>query len=168
MFNENYKKGQNMNKPIFIFDLDNTVIDSKHRVPLTPSGNLHLSRYKRESTTRSKIFKDTEMTNKLAQFMRLLIKKNSCNVWICTAREMTQADFDYLEEKGLKPKVILSRPINDNRPDNLLKKALLNKMFNLKPYKDSAKYMFEDSMLVAQEIKLLGVKMLSPDYMRLK
>jgi FMN phosphatase YigB (HAD superfamily) len=153
-----------MNKPIFIFDLDGTVIDSSHRVPLTQSGNLHLSRYKRESMSKEKIFADTLYP--LARFMKLLIKKN-CNVWICTAREMTQSDYDFLAIHSIKPKIILSRPIDDKRPDKLLKKNLLNKLFNLKQYRNSKKYMFEDSITVTEELEQHGIKMLSPDFLRL-
>ena len=153
-----------MSKPIFIFDLDGTVIDSSHRVPLTQSGNLHLSRYKRESMSKEKIFADTLYP--LARFMRLLIEKN-CNVWICTAREMTDSDYDFLAIHSIKPKIILSRPIDDKRPDKLLKKNLLNKLFNLKQYRNSKKYMFEDSITVTEELEQYGIKMLSPDFLRL-
>jgi len=153
-----------MSKPIFIFDLDGTVIDSSHRVPLTQSGNLHLSRYKRESMDREKILADTLFP--LAQFMKLLIKKN-CNVWICTAREMTQSDYDFLAIHSIKPKIILSRPIDDTRKDKILKKQLLNKLFNLKQYRNSKKYMFEDSIVVSEELEKLGIKMISPDALKL-
>ena len=154
-----------MSKAIFIFDLDGTVIDSSHRVPLTQSGNLHLSRYKRESMSKEKIFADTLYP--LARFMKLLIEKNLCHVWICTAREMTQSDFDFLAIHSIKPKIILSRPIDDTRPDKILKKQLLNKLFNLKQYRNSKKYMFEDSVTVTEELKQQGIKMLSPDFLRL-
>ena len=153
-----------MSKPIFIFDLDGTVVNSQHRVPLTQSGNLHLSRYKRESMSKEKIFADTLYP--LARFMKLLISKN-VNVWICTAREMTQADFDYLAIHGIKAKIILSRPINDTRKDKDLKRNLLNKLFNLKQYRSAKKYMFEDSVVVSEELEKIGIKMLSPDFLRL-
>ena len=153
-----------MNKPIFIFDLDGTVINSKHRTPLTQSGNLHLSRYKRESTTPDKIFADTLYP--LAKFMKLLIKKG-CNVWICTAREMTQADYDYLAIHDIKPKIILSRPKDDKRKDNDLIRNLLNKLFNLKPYRNQRKIMFDDSVEVSKELEKIGVEMKSPDFLRL-
>ena len=78
-----------MSKPIFIFDLDGTVVNSQHRVPLTQSGNLHLSRYKRESMSKEKIFADTLYP--LARFMKLFLNLSSASKYTKLHQTITKS-----------------------------------------------------------------------------
>ena len=79
-----------MKKQIFIFDLDDTVIDSSHRATLkADSLQLDLDAWRRDST-RENIMKDSLLP--LANFMRECIATPHAFVWVCTARNMAQAD----------------------------------------------------------------------------
>ena len=103
-----------MKKPIFIFDLDGTTIDSSHRFTGTAEGKVDLAKWI-EDSTRENIFKDTLLP--LAKFMKSLMRQNA-NVWICTARNMKQDDFDFLAYHGIKAKTILCRKDGDHRADD--------------------------------------------------
>ena len=89
----------------FIFDLDETVIDSAHRTPNNPDGTLNLEGYK-ASHTRKNVFKDKLLP--LARIMRKAKKDGHC-VIILTARDMAKFDYDYLAFHDLKADLILSR-----------------------------------------------------------
>ena len=133
-----------MKKKIFIFDLDDTVIDSSHRATFTfGKGNqiiLDLDAWKKDST-RENIFKDSLLP--LAHFMRLAIK-NKHHVWVCTARNMQQADHEFLAHHGLTPNVVLSRQLDDDREDHILKRKMVSKLLNLKPFKNCEVFFFDD------------------------
>ena len=62
-----------MKKPIYIFDLDGTTIDSSHRFTGTAEGKVNLAKWI-EDSTRENIFKDTLLP--LAKFMKALMKAN--------------------------------------------------------------------------------------------
>ena len=132
-----YNKG--MKKKIAIFDLDGTVIDSSHRTPNKPDGTLDLEGYF-ELRTRKNIFKDTLLP--LAEKMKEMYASGDYYIVICTAREMCQADYDFLDANSLKYHHILERntcrkPYHWNLPDAEYKTK------QLKPYK-YYKYEFYD------------------------
>jgi len=158
-------KGDIMKKPIYIFDLDGTTVDSSHRFTGTAEGKVDLAKWI-EDSTRENIFKDTLFP--LAKYMKALMQKNA-NVWVCTARNMGQADFDFLEFHGIKPKTILCRKNGDNRADAEMKIAKLRSLFNLKQYQGSEKIMFDDNATIRYELKKeLGINTLHQDYLMLK
>ena len=133
-----------MKKQIFIFDLDDTVIDSSHRATLkTDNGQvvLDLDAWRKDST-RENIFKDKLLP--LATFMRECISNPNTFVWVCTARNMQQADHDFLAENGLTPNLVLSRQLDDDREDHILKRKMISKLLNLKPFKDCETIFFDD------------------------
>ena len=117
-----------MQKPIYIFDLDGTVVDSSHRFTGTAEGKVDLAKWI-EDSTRENIFKDSLLP--LAKFMKALMKANQ-NVWICTARNMSKDDFDFLAENGIKAKTILCRKDGDHRADAEMKTAKLKRLFQFK------------------------------------
>ena len=133
-----------MKKKIFIFDLDDTVIDSSHRATFRfGEGNniiLDLDAWKKDST-RENIFKDELLP--LADFMKF-VKDEGHFVWVCTARNMQQADHDFLAHHGLTPNVMLSRQLDDNREDHILKRKMVSKLLNLKPFKNCEVFFFDD------------------------
>jgi hypothetical protein len=129
---------------IFIFDLDDTVIDSSHRATLKAENGqvvLDLDAWRRDST-RENIFKDKLLP--LATFMRECIQAEHTFVWVCTARNMQQADHDFLAENGLTPNLVLSRHLDDDREDHILKRKMISKLLNLKPFKDCETIFFDD------------------------
>jgi hypothetical protein len=92
-------------KITLIFDLDETVINSAHRTPNFPDGTLNLAAYM-ELHTAENVAKDTLLP--LAKVMQDAIK-NGYKVAILTARDMMQADYDFLAANGIKPRHIYSR-----------------------------------------------------------
>ena len=111
------------------------------------------------------IFKDSLLP--LADFMKALIKADK-NVWICTARNMKKADFDFLASHGLNAKIILSRKEGDFRNDAELKTAILKRLFNLKQFQGMEKIMFDDNKIIRKELQKLGIKTLHQNALRLK
>ena len=129
---------------IFIFDLDDTVIDSSHRATLMVDNGqviLDLDAWKQDST-RKNIMKDSLLP--LATYMRECIQAEHTYVWVCTARNMQSADHDYLAEHGLTPNLVLSRQLDDDTADHILKKKMIGKLLNLKPFKDCETIFFDD------------------------
>src|SRR5210317_1634194 len=102
----------------YIFDLDHTVIDSSHRQLTRADGSLDLAHWI-ENCSREKIFGDSLLP--LADQMRDLIARGK-NVVICTARVMSDADYDFLYAHGLYTPWILSRPMGSRLDDAELKR----------------------------------------------
>jgi len=153
-----------MQKPIYIFDLDGTVVDSSHRFTGTAEGKVDLAKWI-EDSTRENIFKDSLLP--LAKFMKALMKANQ-NVWICTARNMSKDDFDFLAEKGIKAKTILCRKDGDNRADAEMKTAKLKRLFNLKQFQNAEKIMFDDNESIQKEMPKIGINCLHQNALMLK
>ena len=131
-----------MKKQIFIFDLDDTVIESNHRATFkADSLQLDLDAWRRDST-RENIMKDSLLP--LANFMRECISNPNTFVWVCTARNMSKADHDFLAENGLTPNLVLSRQLDDDTADDILKRKMISKLLNLKPFKDCETIFFDD------------------------
>lgn len=113
----------------FIFDLDQTVIDSSHRQITRPDGSLDLLAW-RQNNTRANIMRDKLLP--LANQWRRLAKKN-VTIVVCTARVMGQHDYDFLAEHGLRWDACLSRPAGNTTPDAELKEKLLRKYATARP-----------------------------------
>ena len=143
-----------MNKTIMIFDLDDSVINSTHRTPRNADGSVKLNEFLKMST-RENIFKDTLLP--LAKEMKRAIARGDFVV-VATARNMTKADFDFLEENGIKPNIVLSRSDNEaNKPDADLKFNKLVRLFNLKQFQNSQKIMFDDNKSVLSKMRENGL-----------
>ncbi len=128
-------------KKIAVFDLDGTVIDSTHRTPNKADGTLDLDRYF-ELRTRENIFKDSLLP--LAEIMKEMYESGDYHIVICTARDMTKDDYDFLDEHDLKYHEIFNR--NNIRkkyhwglPDDLYKTK------QLKKYKTTSYVFFDDA-----------------------
>ena len=105
----------------FIFDLDQTVIDSNHRRVCNIDGTIDLAHW-RENSTPELIFKDS-LLPLATQWKRA--KAKGAEIVVCTAREMSEADYDFLEFHGLHFDAMLSRPSGDRTPDDVLKERML-------------------------------------------
>ena len=93
-----------MIKNITIFDLDGTIIDSSHRQATLADGTLNLPAWI-ENSTPEKIFADTVLP--LATQVRRRQKAGDY-VMVCTARQMSDADFEFLQDAGICPQKIIS------------------------------------------------------------
>ena len=147
-----------MIKQISIFDLDGTTIDSSHRQVTLPNGNLDIANWL-ENSTPSKIFADKVLP--LSLQIRRRQKKGDYTI-VHTARNMTYADYEFLMEKGICPDKIISRPKGNNFADGVLKRKQLSSLFNLKPFKNAIKVIFDDNKQVRTELKKIGVVTINP------
>jgi len=108
---------------ILLFDLDGTMICSKHRQNTLPDGTLNLEAWI-ENNTHEKIMLDTLLP--LSELWKYAQQKNH-TIIVCTARVCSNSDFTFLENNGLFFNYFLSRPAGNNMPDSTLKIALLKK-----------------------------------------
>ena len=148
-----------MIKQVSIFDLDGTTIDSSHRQITDKKGNLDLAKWF-ENATPSKIFKDKVLPLSLQIRRR---QKKGDYVVVHTARNMSYADYEFLMENGICPNKIISRPIGNNTADGVLKRKQLSSLFNLKPFKQARKVMFDDNLEVKKEVSKIGVQVFNPN-----
>ena len=143
---------------VFIFDLDETVIDSKHRTPNNPDGTLNLDGYI-ANHTRENVNKDSLLP--LAGVMKTL-KQNGCKVWILTARDMQQCDYDFLTDNNIVADKIMSRDKTRSQKhyrssDGDYKAKWLKPLFNLRQFAKSHFIMFDDARPVITKMRSLGV-----------
>ena len=77
-------------------------------------------------------------------------------VVICTARELTKWDWEFIHSMGIYYDYVISRPENKDTPDHLLKKSQLRYLFNLKQYRNLHKSFYDDNPNNLNAIKSLG------------
>jgi hypothetical protein len=143
-------------KRLAIFDLDETLIDSKHRTPNRPDGTLDLDRYF-ALKNRESIFKDSLLP--LASFFKALDRSENYII-ICTARAMNQDDYDYLQANGIHAHKILCRPLDGSEnhiKDGALKARKIQRLRNLRQFQGKPVYMWDDASPVIRAMRKIGV-----------
>ena len=110
---------------LHIFDLDGTLICSKHRQNTLPDGTLDLAHWI-ENNTPEKIRRDSllPLGREYARF-RSAPKAASVMQIACTARQLQEADHEFFHYHGLRFDAILSRPHGCTDSDVKLKDDLL-------------------------------------------
>ena len=147
-----------MIKNISIFDLDGTCIDSSHRQATLPDGTLNLAHWF-ENATPEKIFSDKLMP--LAFQISKRQKKGDFTI-VCTARNMQDADFEFLQDNGICPHKIISRPAGNMEADGSLKRKQLNSFLSLKQFAKASKIMFDDAASVRSSLREIGIVAIDP------
>lgn len=148
-----------MIKQITIFDLDGTTIDSSHRQVTDANGNLDIANWL-ENSTPSKIFADKVLP--LAQEVRRRNKKGDYTI-ICTARNLSYADLEFMMQEGILADKVISRPKGNNENDAKLKRKQLNSFLSLKQFKNANKVMFDDNDQVRSELRQIGISVIHPN-----
>jgi len=102
----------------YIFDLDGTVVDSSQRV-----GDGSLDDWFANNTP------DNIALDGLLPLAQLLQQRNQKGdpTMVCTSRQMTDADYQFLKDKNINPVFILSRKLGDNTPCGAMKLDLLSR-----------------------------------------
>jgi FMN phosphatase YigB (HAD superfamily) len=147
-------------KRIVVFDLDETIIDSKHRTPNRPDGTLDLQRYF-EMKNRKSIFEDSLLP--LAKVFKGLDRSQNYVV-ICTARAMNDDDFDFLRHHNLHAHLVLCRPLDGSEnhiSDAALKARKIQRLRNLKQFQGKPVVMFDDAKPVIAAMRKIGVACLN-------
>lgn len=146
-----------MFKRLLVWDLDETIIDSKHRTPNNPDGTLNLQRYF-ELKTRENIFRDSLLP--LASVFKSLCRVQNY-IAICTARVMNQDDYDFLDANGISAHSILCRPENGSEnkiPDAELKAIKIQRLWLENDFHKLPTYMWDDSKPVISKMRQIGVR----------
>ena len=156
---ENETKANNMKyKSIAIFDLDETVIDSKHRTPNNPDGTLNLAAYI-ENHKPENVAKDTLLP--LAKTFINLAARPDVYIIICTARDMKPCDYEFLQKHGLHANLILSRDKASKKhyamKDGDYKTTWLKKILSLKQFANLPAVMWDDAKPVKTAIRKMGI-----------
>ena len=145
---------------IVIFDLDETIVNSAHRTPNHPDGTLNLPVYLKMKT-RENTMKDT--LHPMADVWRSL-DLSKTYVIVCTARTWLDFDQEFLDIHGLKAHKILHRAANgseNHSPDAQLKNKWLNRVLNLRQFKNLPTVMFDDAKKVITSIRQKGIPCLN-------
>lgn len=147
-----------MIKNISIFDLDGTCVDSSHRQATLSDGTLNLAAWFANATP-----------EKIAQDKLLPLAKEISNrkdkgdyVIICTARNMSSADYEFLKKNNMVAHKIISRPVGNMEADGSLKAKQLSSFLSLRQFKRASKVMFDDAQSVRSAIRKIGIAVLDP------
>jgi len=141
---------------IFVYDLDQTLIDSSHRYRNLPSGSIDLP-YWIKNATPENIAKDSLLP--LAKHYQAALANPAIYVIVATARAMGASDYAYLYNKLGKPDYIISRQGQaDRRPDAVLKVNGLRKLFNLKQFQTATKVFWDDNPINLKAVACLHVR----------
>ena len=142
----------NLSPRVVIYDLDGTIIDSSHRIKLHENGSLDLEHWK-ANCTKDQIFKD----DLLPLYWQLVSDyKAGHYVVLCTARELTKYDYEYIHSMGIYYDKIISRPKGNTTVDHVLKKSQLQYFWNLKPFKNLFKSFYDDNPNNLKAINSIG------------
>jgi len=114
-----------MSQLVIAIDLDQTVIDSKHRVKFKSNGEFDLDNWIENSNKWEVVSKDTLLP--LASLYREF-RNTGFSIICVTARKMQDADFRFLKEHNLEFDMILHREDSQDL-DNVLKSERLTKYF---------------------------------------
>ena len=140
---------------IAIFDLDGTVICSKHRHASLPCGNIDLEHWV-ENSTPQKIAQDSLLP--LVNHLRLLYGKG-VKIVICTARVMQRADYMFLLNNNIPFDFVISRPKGNTTPDGEFKQMRIKNLLRRVKVLARNVEMWDDNPSVLASVRQLGVKM---------
>jgi hypothetical protein len=76
---------------------------------------------------------------------------------------MSDADFEFLQDVGICPNKIISRPAGNNTPDGELKAKQLKSFLSLKQFAKANKVMFDDAASVRASLRKLGIAVIHPE-----
>ena len=81
---------------------------------------------------------------------------------VCTARNMQDADFEFLQDNGICPHKIISRPSGNMEADGELKRKQLNSFLSLKQFAKASKVIFDDAASVRSSLRKIGIVAIDP------
>ena len=142
--------------PVIVFDLDETVIDSRHRTPRNPDGTVDLGYYMTNHTPEN-VFRDT--LRPLAKIAQAMFGRHY--VIFCTARDMKTCDYEFLQAHNLRANLILSRdrakPSHYKMRDADYKARWLTPLRNLPFFRGRPFVMFDDEPKVISRMRQIGI-----------
>ena len=132
-----------MIKTIHIFDMDGTIVSSLHRYRLGEDGKIDLAHWI-ENCKPEMIEKDTLLPH--AALYKALLIDPTAYVVIATARYMTDADFEFVDQNlGMPNKFVYRHADNNHMSGAEMKIKGLQFMNNLKQFSNAIRYFYEDN-----------------------
>lgn len=119
-----------MKTRIRIYDMDGTIVCSKHRYRIKENGKIDLDHWRENEPL---AYKDSLLP--LAKQYQADLADPVCIVVIATARVLHNPDDEFIRDVLGVPNVVISRGPNDTRSGSELKIKGLKKLFNLKGFK---------------------------------
>ena len=113
-------------KPIHIFDLDGTVIDSRHRYKTLDNGDIDLAHWLEASKCVETVFRDSLLPR--AQTMRRVYAEGHLTI-VCTSRTLDTIWPNFLKIHNLPYHALLARPQGCMTGDADLKEKMLDEFF---------------------------------------
>lgn len=146
-----------MIKRVAIYDMDGTIVCSKHRYRTDETGTRIDLQYWRDNS--HKAMQDSLLP--LAEQYAEDLADPLCYVIIATARVMGAADWDFVRSILGEPDYFISRKPDDSQSGKTLKINGLAKFFNLKNFQAAAWVFYEDNAdylkAVCDHFKIRGV-----------
>ena len=132
-----------MIKTIHIFDMDGTIVSSLHRYRLGEDGKIDLAHWI-ENCKPEMIKQDTLLPH--AALYKALLIDPTAYVVIATARYMTDADFEFVDQNlGMPNKFVYRHADNNHMKGAEMKIKGLQFMNNLKQFSKAIRYFYEDN-----------------------
>ena len=145
---------------MFVFDLDLTVIDSRHRQATLPNGDLDLAHWF-ENNTPDLIAQDLLMP--LAEYWKKVFNEGA-TIAIVTSRRFQSADFEFLFDNGLRYHFLLSRKAGDMRADGVYKFDRLHELKNRSGVAFERMTYFEDNQSCIKVGRNLGMTVIEANF----
>lgn len=143
-----------------IFDLDGTIICSKHRQRLLVNGDLDLAHWIANMGNPEMVFRDKLLP--MSVLWRTFQSEGNLPA-VCTSRQITSADTDYLHMHGLHYSKFMSRKPNDHTGDAAYKVAHIRAHLDATGWEASATTLYDDHDGVREAVKReLGVRVFNP------
>ena len=143
-----------------IFDLDGTVICSKHRQRLKPCGDLDLDHWLAHRAERSAVMGDTLLP--FSAFWKTLQRQGFIPS-ICTSRVVTDLEYEFLRTHGLFYDHFIHRTLGDMRGDADYKVARIRAHLDATGWDASSTTLYDDHAGVRAAVKSqLGLRVFNP------
>lgn len=143
-----------------IFDLDNTVICSKHRQRLKPCGDLDLDHWIANRAVPELVFRDTLLP--FAEFWKSLQVGGSYPS-ICTSRVISSLEHDFLAMHSLHYEHFIHRADGDFRSDADYKVARIREHLDATGWAAADTTLYDDHAGVREAVKaVLGLRVFNP------
>ncbi len=142
-----------------IFDLDGTVICSKHRQRLKPNGDLDLDHWIANRARFHLVNRDTLLP--LSRLWRAIQIAKAPS--ICTSRVISHLEIDYLARHDLQYNTFMHRPEGDRTPDAEYKVNHIRRHLDETGWDAATTTLYEDHAGVREAVKReLGLKVFDP------
>jgi len=143
-----------------IFDLDGTVICSKHRQKLKPNGDLDLDHWIANAAKYSSVMQDRLLP--MSRFWRSLQSSGTYPA-ICTSRVISHLEHDYLLKHQLLFSTFMHRNPGDRTADAEYKVKHIRKHLDNTGWNASETTLYEDHAGVREAVKReLGLRVFNP------